>query len=76
MSLHGDFADELDRARKASGLSLRALAEKANTTHSYVCNVINRRTCPSLDKAEELMRAVGMQARFETGKRRRSSKVK
>ena len=45
-----NVADELDR----SGMSLRELAQRLQTSHPYVWKVLHGETVPSLDRCEEI----------------------
>ena len=54
-----DPAVILRRARAASGLSLRALAERAGTSHSTVADYEAGRKVPSIPTLERLLRAAG-----------------
>lgn len=65
MSLHSDFARELDAARKAAGMTIRELARQAKTSFPYVHRVIHGQVCPSLDAAERLAAAAGVKLNLE-----------
>ena len=54
-----DPAAILRRARADSGLSLRALAERAGTSHSAVADYEAGRKVPSIPTLERLLRAAG-----------------
>lgn len=64
-----DAADLLRRARLASGLSLRALAERADTSYSTLSAYENGHKVPRLDTLERLLRAAGasLTTRLDTG---------
>lgn len=54
-----DPAAILRRARTDAGLSLRALAERAGTSHSAVAGYEAGRKVPSIPTLERLLRAAG-----------------
>jgi transcriptional regulator with XRE-family HTH domain len=58
-----DVSALLRRARSAAGLSLRALAERAGTSHSTLAAYEAGRKVPSITTLERLLRAAG----FELG---------
>lgn len=59
MPAQNDFAANLDAVRKAAGLTLREVAERASTSIPYVHRVIAGEICPTLHTAERLAAAVG-----------------
>ena len=46
--------------RERNGLSLRALAEKAGMSYTYLCNVENGKADPSLSTLKRLAEALGI----------------
>jgi transcriptional regulator with XRE-family HTH domain len=60
-----DVAAILRDARVESGLSLRALAERAGTSHSTLAAYEAGRKIPSIATLERLMRAAGFRLRVE-----------
>lgn len=60
-----DVSALLRRARRESGLSLRALAERAGTSHSTLAAYEARRKEPSLATLERLLRAAGFELDIE-----------
>src|SRR5688572_10278415 len=54
-----DAASTLRRARLAAGLSLRALAERAHTSHATLAAYESRRATPRVDTLERILRAAG-----------------
>lgn len=49
----------LRRARLAAGLSLRALAERASTSHATLAAYESGRTVPRVDTLDRILRAAG-----------------
>ena len=72
VSIHDDFAAELERARQSAGISLRELASRAGTSHPYVIKVLRGEIWPSLDQAERLAAAVGLKLRLGVTKAKKS----
>ena len=60
-----DAAAILRRARADSGLSLRALAERAGTSHSTLAAYEAGRKIPSIATLERLLRAAGFRLNVE-----------
>jgi transcriptional regulator with XRE-family HTH domain len=60
-----DVAAILRRARSESGLSLRALAERAGTSHSTLAAYEAGRKTPSIATLERLLRAAGFRLQVE-----------
>ena len=60
-----DASALLRRARCAAGLSLRALAERAGTSHSTVAAYEAGRKEPSIATLERLLRAAGFELEVE-----------
>jgi transcriptional regulator with XRE-family HTH domain len=58
----------LSAARKASGLSQRRLAKKANTAQSVVARIELGETAPSWDTLAGLLRSAGYELRAELQK--------
>lgn len=54
-----DAAATLRRARMASGLTLRALARRAETSHSTLAAYEARRKVPSVETLDRAVRAAG-----------------
>lgn len=54
-----DAGELLRRARSASGLSLRALADRAGTSYSTLSAYENGHKAPRLDTLERILRAAG-----------------
>jgi transcriptional regulator with XRE-family HTH domain len=54
-----DAATTLRRARLGSRLSLRALAERANTSHATLAAYESGRTVPRVDTLDRILRAAG-----------------
>lgn len=54
-----DAARTLRRARHASGLSLRALAERAGTSHATLAAYEAGRAVPRVDTLDRILRAAG-----------------
>ena len=52
-------------ARRRAGLSQAELAERAGTTQSAVARLERGRTSPSVERTRELIRACGLDLRFE-----------
>ena len=52
-------ADTLRRARMRAGLSLRALAERAGTSHATLAAYEGGRTVPRVDTLDRIIRAAG-----------------
>ena len=52
-------------ARRRAGLSQAELAERAGTTQSAIARLERGRTTPSLERTRELIRACGLDLRFE-----------
>ena len=57
-----DGAALIRRARLRSGLSLRALAERAGTSHSTLAAYEAGRVAPTLDTLERILAAAGFTA--------------
>ena len=53
---------QLKRLREKQGLSVRALASKANMSYTYVSNVENGKVDPSLSALKRLAAALGVTA--------------
>ena len=54
-----DAARTLRRARLTAGLSLRALAERAGTSHATLCAYEAGRAVPRVDTLDRILRAAG-----------------
>lgn len=54
-----DAAGSLRRARMATGLSLRALAERAGTSHATLSAYEAGRAVPRVDTLDRILRAAG-----------------
>jgi transcriptional regulator with XRE-family HTH domain len=54
-----DAARTLRRARRASGLSLRALAARAGTSHATLAAYESGRAVPRVDTLDRVLRAAG-----------------
>jgi transcriptional regulator with XRE-family HTH domain len=54
-----DAARTLRRARRKSGLSLRALAERAGTSHATLAAYEAGRAIPRVDTLDRILRAAG-----------------
>ena len=65
MCIYSEFSSELDKLRRAAGLSVTELADRAKTSQPYVSNVINGKICPSLKQAEKLAAAVGAKVKLQ-----------
>lgn len=52
-------------ARRRAGLSQAELAERAGTTQSAIARLERGRTSPSVERMRELIRACGLDLRFE-----------
>lgn len=52
-------------ARRRAGLSQAELAERAGTTQSAIARLERGRTSPSVERTRELIRACGLDLRFE-----------
>lgn len=57
-----DAAATLRRARRASGLSLRALAARAQTSHATLAAYETGRVVPRVDTLDRILRAAGFAA--------------
>ena len=60
-----DASALLRRARSAAGLSLRALAERAGTSHSTLAAYEAGRKAPSITTLERLLRSAGFELSVE-----------
>lgn len=54
-----EAAQALRRARNAAGLSLRALAERAGTSHATLAAYESGRAVPRVDTLDRILRAAG-----------------
>ena len=54
-----DAASTLRRARRAAGLTLRALAERAGTSHATLAAYESARAVPRVDTLDRILRAAG-----------------
>jgi transcriptional regulator with XRE-family HTH domain len=52
-------------ARRRAGLSQAELADRVGTTQSAIARLERGRTAPSLERTRELIRACGLDLRFE-----------
>lgn len=60
---------QIERARAARGLSLRALAELAGVSHPNLCNAMNGKRGMMVETLERVADALGMDVRLvERGK--------
>ena len=57
-----DAAELIRAARGASGLTLRALAERAGTSHSTLAAYESGRTIPTVTTLDRVLRAAGFDA--------------
>jgi transcriptional regulator with XRE-family HTH domain len=55
-----DVATTLRRARARAGLSLRALAARAQTSHSALAAYESGRVSPTIDTLDRILRAAGV----------------
>jgi transcriptional regulator with XRE-family HTH domain len=60
-----DAARTLRRARRDAGLSLRALAERAGTSHATLAAYEAGRVVPQVDTLDRVLRAAGYTADIE-----------
>lgn len=64
-----DAAQTLRRARLGSGLSLRALAERAGTSHATLASYEAGRAVPRVDTLDRILRAAGFATDIEVARR-------
>lgn len=64
-----DAATTLRRARRASGLTLRALAERGGTSHATLAAYEAGRTIPRVDTLDRILRAAGYSTDIATSPR-------
>jgi transcriptional regulator with XRE-family HTH domain len=64
-----DAASTLRRARLGARLTLRALAERANTSHATLAAYEAGRTIPRVDTLDRILRAAGYAADITTSGR-------
>jgi len=64
-----DAASTLRRARLSARLSLRALAERANTSHATLAAYEAGRTIPRVDTLDRILRAAGYASDITTSGR-------
>ncbi|MCB0962569.1 MAG: helix-turn-helix transcriptional regulator [Acidimicrobiales bacterium] len=57
-----DVATTIRRARRRAGLSLRALAARAGTSHATIAAYEHGRKVPTADTLDRLIRAAGFEA--------------
>ncbi|MDE3204869.1 MAG: helix-turn-helix transcriptional regulator [Acidobacteriota bacterium] len=69
MVASADAAVTLRRVRLSAGLSLRALAERANTSHATVAAYEAGRTIPRVDTLDRILRAAGFVSDIVTSAR-------
>jgi transcriptional regulator with XRE-family HTH domain len=62
-------ATTLRRARRRAGLSLRALATRAGTSHSTLAAYEGGRKVPTVDTLDRIVRAAGFDLDLELGHR-------
>ena len=60
-----DAASTLRRARRAAGLTLRSLAERAGTSHATLAAYESGRAVPGVDTLDRILRAAGYAADIE-----------
>jgi transcriptional regulator with XRE-family HTH domain len=64
-----DAAATLRRARLSAGLSLRALAERAGSSHATLAAYESGRTVPRVDTLDRILRAAGYATDIATSAR-------
>jgi transcriptional regulator with XRE-family HTH domain len=64
-----DAADVLRTARQRAGMSLRELADRADTSHSTLSAYESGRKVPRVDTLERIVRAAGQDLGVELGRR-------
>lgn len=64
-----DSAAVIRRARQAAGLSLRALAKRAETSHATLSDYEHGRRIPRVDTLERILRAAGFASDVELERR-------
>ena len=64
-----DAATTLRRARRREGLTLRALAERAGTSHATLAAYESGRAIPRVDTLDRILRAAGYATDIEMSRR-------
>jgi transcriptional regulator with XRE-family HTH domain len=64
-----DAARTLRRARRVSGLSLRALAARAGTSHATLAAYESARAVPRVDTLDRILRAAGYATEIDMSRR-------